>query len=542
MVTARDVEKILSLLRRVYERRSSSTCRAALNDINLAFLDACDTILEIVTYDSTTIHNTMAMADTFRIDRLPAVEGPLPRQPRRLAGRHRRRGPRAGARPGAGAPRRARTAGSSSRRTTRACRSSSPTRGAQISQDVVRVAREMLDAGRVAGRGRAVLRRRCPTRGRSGSSTPGVGGLTVLREILRRSPAESTIYLGDNARAPYGVRSDDEVLAFSIEALDAARRARRQGASSSPATPRPRSRCGDLRRALRPADPRRHPARARRRRRSRPATGGSASSRRRRRSARTPTSPRSRTRTRRSRSTSTRPRRSCRWSRRASCRGPERRGGGRARRSRRSSASATRPASSSSRGRRGARSTRCCSAAPTTRCSRPSSRAVAGDRVAIVDSATATASALAELLAINGLEAPGTTGGTAADAGHDGHDRPATGAGRPSIASSRPATSSAFRAIAGADVRRRRSRTSSRSSSAVAALMTDRDAAATTAAAGIPRRAAVAGRVPRRLGARRGGDGRRAAAERTARDAGLVDWPAGRADRDRPAARGARDA
>jgi glutamate racemase len=48
-----------------------------------------------------------------------------------------------------------------------------------------------------------------------------VGGLTVLREILRRSPAESTIYLGDNARAPYGTRSDAEVRAFSTEALDA---------------------------------------------------------------------------------------------------------------------------------------------------------------------------------------------------------------------------------------------------------------------------------------------------------------------------------
>jgi glutamate racemase len=49
----------------------------------------------------------------------------------------------------------------------------------------------------------------------------GVGGLTVLREIIRRTPAESTIYLGDNARAPYGVRSDDEVLEFSTQSLDA---------------------------------------------------------------------------------------------------------------------------------------------------------------------------------------------------------------------------------------------------------------------------------------------------------------------------------
>ena len=49
----------------------------------------------------------------------------------------------------------------------------------------------------------------------------GVGGLTVLREILRRTPDESTLYLGDNARAPYGTRPDHEVLAFSTEALDA---------------------------------------------------------------------------------------------------------------------------------------------------------------------------------------------------------------------------------------------------------------------------------------------------------------------------------
>ena len=48
----------------------------------------------------------------------------------------------------------------------------------------------------------------------------GVGGLTVLREILRRSPGESTIYLGDNAKAPYGTRSDDEVAAFSSQAID----------------------------------------------------------------------------------------------------------------------------------------------------------------------------------------------------------------------------------------------------------------------------------------------------------------------------------
>jgi glutamate racemase len=48
----------------------------------------------------------------------------------------------------------------------------------------------------------------------------GVGGLTVLREIVRRTPHESLTYLGDNARAPYGTRPDAEVRRFSIECLD----------------------------------------------------------------------------------------------------------------------------------------------------------------------------------------------------------------------------------------------------------------------------------------------------------------------------------
>ncbi|HEX5396953.1 MAG TPA: glutamate racemase [Candidatus Limnocylindria bacterium] len=47
----------------------------------------------------------------------------------------------------------------------------------------------------------------------------GVGGLTVLREILRRTPTESTVYLGDNARAPYGPRAADEVRRFTVAAV-----------------------------------------------------------------------------------------------------------------------------------------------------------------------------------------------------------------------------------------------------------------------------------------------------------------------------------
>jgi pilus assembly protein CpaE len=66
MVTVRDLEKTLSLLRRVYDVVVVDT-PAVVNDINLAFLDSADTILEVVTYDSTTIHSTMVMADAFRM-------------------------------------------------------------------------------------------------------------------------------------------------------------------------------------------------------------------------------------------------------------------------------------------------------------------------------------------------------------------------------------------------------------------------------------------------------------------------------------------
>ena len=71
MITARDVEKVLSLLRRVYSVVVIDMS-SVLNDLNLAFLDTSDTIVEIVTYDSTTIHNTVAMADTFRAIGYPA--------------------------------------------------------------------------------------------------------------------------------------------------------------------------------------------------------------------------------------------------------------------------------------------------------------------------------------------------------------------------------------------------------------------------------------------------------------------------------------
>ncbi|MGH2429466.1 MAG: glutamate racemase [Candidatus Limnocylindria bacterium] len=48
----------------------------------------------------------------------------------------------------------------------------------------------------------------------------GVGGLTVLSELHRRLPDEPTLYLGDNARAPYGPRSAGEVRRFTLESID----------------------------------------------------------------------------------------------------------------------------------------------------------------------------------------------------------------------------------------------------------------------------------------------------------------------------------
>jgi pilus assembly protein CpaE len=66
MVTTRDIDKVLSLLRRVYTVIVIDT-PSTINDLNLAFLDTSDTIVEVVTYDSTTIHNTIAMADAFRM-------------------------------------------------------------------------------------------------------------------------------------------------------------------------------------------------------------------------------------------------------------------------------------------------------------------------------------------------------------------------------------------------------------------------------------------------------------------------------------------
>ena len=48
----------------------------------------------------------------------------------------------------------------------------------------------------------------------------GLGGLTILKEFLKELPQYNYIYLGDNARAPYGARSPETIYQFTCEALD----------------------------------------------------------------------------------------------------------------------------------------------------------------------------------------------------------------------------------------------------------------------------------------------------------------------------------
>jgi glutamate racemase len=249
----------------------------------------------------------------------------------------------------------------------------------------------------------------------------GVGGLTVLREIMRRTPHESTIYLGDNARAPYGPRSDDEVLAFSTQALDAlaerdvkaivvacntstavgigafrrrydlpvlgvirpgasaaalSTRNRRVGVIATPATIRSHAYFASIKDENPAIEVYEHAT---------PALVPMVEA--------------------------------------GILFGPE-------------AESTVAAALAPLLGERDADGESIFPRPPGAAidtlllgCThypllRPLIAALAGDRVAIVDSATATASALAELLVVNGLEAPGTTRGTAADAGLGGHERP----------------------------------------------------------------------------------------------------------------------
>uniref|UniRef100_UPI002602B717 glutamate racemase n=1 Tax=uncultured Desulfovibrio sp. TaxID=167968 RepID=UPI002602B717 len=46
----------------------------------------------------------------------------------------------------------------------------------------------------------------------------GVGGLTVLKAVSRRLPAENLLYLGDTARLPYGTKGRDTIVRYTLRA------------------------------------------------------------------------------------------------------------------------------------------------------------------------------------------------------------------------------------------------------------------------------------------------------------------------------------
>ena len=48
----------------------------------------------------------------------------------------------------------------------------------------------------------------------------GYGGLTVLKEITEMLPQYDYVYLGDNARAPYGGRSFDTVYQYTLQSVE----------------------------------------------------------------------------------------------------------------------------------------------------------------------------------------------------------------------------------------------------------------------------------------------------------------------------------
>ena len=415
MVSVRDVEKSLSLLRRLYGAVVVDM-PSALGDIPLALLDAADTILEIVTYDSTTIRNTLAVAEAFRsigyppekvqyvVNRADSTGGIAAEDLARALGR---------------VPEH--TIVSDGKLVVQANNEGLPfvlaDPASAISQDVARLAAAARRPG--AGGRRAALSGMADPRP-IGVFDSGVGGLTVLREIVRRLPGESTTYLGDNARAPYGTRPDDEVRRFSTEALDRLVRedvkALVVACNTSTAVA-----LGEYRRryalpvlgVIRPgAQAAALATRTRRVGRDRDAGHDPLPRLLRRDQGGEPGR-----RGLRARDARPRPARRGRVARR-------RRGGGGRRRCPRAAAR-----------RRGEDGEFIHPLPPSARidtlllgCThypllRPILQATVGEGVAIVDSATATAGALAELLSVNGLEAPGSSRGTAAEAGA-GHAAP----------------------------------------------------------------------------------------------------------------------
>lgn len=64
------------------------------------------------------------------------------------------------------------------------------------------------------------MKHNLPFNGPIGVFDSGYGGLSILRQIRRRLPHYDYLYLGDNARAPYGPRSFDIVYRFTLQAVE----------------------------------------------------------------------------------------------------------------------------------------------------------------------------------------------------------------------------------------------------------------------------------------------------------------------------------
>ena len=48
----------------------------------------------------------------------------------------------------------------------------------------------------------------------------GIGGISVLRELVRTLPRENYLYFGDSLHAPYGTKTPQEVISLSLQAAD----------------------------------------------------------------------------------------------------------------------------------------------------------------------------------------------------------------------------------------------------------------------------------------------------------------------------------
>ena len=193
MVTVRDLEKSLSILRQLYQFVVIDT-RAGLGDDVLVFLDASDLILQVLTYDSMAIRNLAMAGEAFDAIGYPRHQAGHRPEPIRLDRRH-QQGRR---RDCPGQPHRLRD------RVRRSPGGGGQQRGRAVRLQQPRCAHL---AGHQAPRR---LARLAPARARPGSRVPltpsvtrstdsrpigvfdsGVGGLTVLSEIRRRLPDES---------------------------------------------------------------------------------------------------------------------------------------------------------------------------------------------------------------------------------------------------------------------------------------------------------------------------------------------------------------